>query len=83
MTLETFLYLVGAAWVAVVGWGIKLQTSLNRIESKINDVLEHSEVQGIELINTRRKTNRNFRVLKSLVYYVKWFSKDIPPHIEE
>ena len=76
MDLQTFLYIVGAGMVPVIGFFIRSHMVHNEMHHKIDRILDNT-------IGMSSVIEDNTRALKALTHYIKWLEVknggQIPP----
>lgn len=90
LTPEIALWIFGISALPLLGWGIKITTTINstsRDIQRIKSIVENPEDNGFGNHQTNKIIEDNTRVMRALIHYIKWLVKhqtgeDPPPNID-
>lgn len=95
MTLDTFLWIIGAACLPCVGWGIHITWNILEAKKDIKQLLEihaNPDKYGFGTEKQTRVIEDNTRAMKALTYYIRWLGshshgdttdEKAPPYLED
>jgi len=89
MTAEIALYIIGAASLPILGWGINLTWDVKttkRATADLIDMHQNSDEHGFGTGNTNTKIDQtrdemtkcvtsNTHAIKTLTHYIRWFTE--------
>lgn len=86
MTNDIFLWIFGAALITLIGWGITITNTLNKVRDMSQTIIDN-QLKFDTLIEEHKKaTDKQNELLKTGIHYFKWWIKtqkgeEPPPNV--